>query len=72
MGASMTHEELRAKIQHYNWVDANDLIQALDAVVDIHKPKHFVGNSEVYCNCSLSMLIPYPCPTIRAIDTILS
>ena len=25
--------ELRAKIQHYNWVEANDLIQALDAVV---------------------------------------
>jgi hypothetical protein len=35
----MTHEELRAKIQHYNWVEAADLIKALDAVVELCSPK---------------------------------
>ena len=41
--------------------------KALRAVVELHKPKHFIGNNEVYCNCSLSPLIPYPCPTIKKI-----
>jgi hypothetical protein len=68
----MTYDELRAKIQHYNWVEANDLIQALDAVVELHKP--FMGNTLELCKeCSQlrkvdDPVITYPCPTIQVIE----
>ena len=72
----MTHDELRAKIQHYNWVEANDLIQALDAVVELHKP---VEVSHNYYDTGLGCSAPschnkydepgyYPCETIQAIE----
>lgn len=73
-GAMMTHDELRAKIQHYNWVEANNLIQALDAVVKFHKPeKTIIGQSTdgsyeeaIYVCRKCSEW--YPCPTIQAIE----
>jgi hypothetical protein len=45
---------------------------AIDAVKDIHKPMYSVNNSEDICSCSTYDPIPYPCRTIRAIETILS
>jgi hydroxylamine reductase (hybrid-cluster protein) len=64
----MKHDELRAKIQHYNWVDANDLIQALDAVVELHKPEKI--RMITYCDgCTTDdELRSYPCDTIQAIE----
>ena len=58
----VTHDELRAKIQHYNWVEANDLIQALDAVVELHKPHKDLPQ---ICDDCCGMM---PCPTIQAIE----
>jgi hypothetical protein len=75
----MNHDELRSKIQHYNWVEATDLIKALDAVVKLHKPvMAFTGGydgeenelwAEQCQECSgngFSQM--YPCTTIQAIE----
>ena len=65
----VTHDELRAKIQHYNWVEANDLIQALDAVVELHKPQDItLPNGEWGTNCIICDGWEYPCPTIQEIE----
>ena len=75
----MNHDELRSKIQHYNWVEATDLIKALDAVVKLHKPvMAFTGGydgeenelwAEQCQECSGSWASQmYPCPTIQAIE----
>lgn len=61
----MTHDELRSKIQHYNWVEANDLIQALDALVELHKP--WPGGCS-HCINIEGGYMSYPCPTIQAIE----
>jgi hypothetical protein len=63
----MTHDELRAKIQHYNWVEANDLIQALDAVVELHKPQEKDSPNE-HEYCVICPDFEYPCQTIQAIE----
>ena len=69
----MTHDELLAKIDNRRdyaverW-GLDDGFNALRAVVELHKPKHFIGNNEIYCNCSISPLIVYPCPTIQIIE----
>jgi 3-polyprenyl-4-hydroxybenzoate decarboxylase len=63
----MTHDELRAKIQHYNWVEANDLIQAIDAVVELHKPNDF-GNCTACGLSPTNTLVVYPCKTIKSIE----
>ena len=44
----MNHNELRAKIQHYNWVEAADLIKALDAVVELVERNEFDSTDAVY------------------------
>ena len=74
----MTHDELLAKIDEE--ISAAEFeercgdggwsagAKALRAVVELHKPKHFIGNNEIYCNCSISPLIVYPCPTIQIIE----
>ena len=75
----MNHDELRFKIQHYNWVEATDLIKALDTVVELHKPvMAFTGGydgeenelwAEQCSDCSGNGFSQeYPCPTIQAIE----
>jgi len=77
----MTHDELLAKIDD-NWTGElanSDLAMALYAVVELHKPyktKHF-GEREEYLACyhceqatveGDAYQLPYPCPTIQAIE----
>jgi hypothetical protein len=72
----MTHDEtyqtdkfgdLLTKIMHYNYMEAGDLIKALRAVVELHKPIIHKGyeNQGLFCaNCEFD----YPCQTIEAIE----
>ena len=61
----MTHEELLAQIEHYGTLEPF-FVPALRAVVELHHP------SKKYCwECSFpldSIYVPYPCPTIQAIE----
>ena len=59
----MNHDELRFKIQHYNWVEATDLIKALDTVVGFHKPNHSIRGYRCRFDDET-----YPCTTIQAIE----
>ncbi len=70
----MTQQELRARLATTPHWDPNGkyMYQALMAVLDIHKPIDSVNNSEDICSCSLDTSIPYPCRTVRAVETILS
>lgn len=71
----MTHDELWTKISEFRSVPFDPLIDALLAVVELHKPD---GNSNcAYCNkrfackkCGsrLESYISYPCSTIQAIE----
>lgn len=71
----MTHEELLAKL----WIlpaDTTELqhgakaIQALRAVVELHKPLQGLVNEPFTCQaCRFTIGNPvYPCPTIQAIE----
>jgi hypothetical protein len=65
----VTHDELLTKITHYNYMEAGDLIKALRAVVELHKPK-YMGCGEDNC-CGPDMCEcgdTLPCPTIQAIE----
>ena len=67
----MNHDELRSTIQHYNWVEATDLIKALDTVVELHKPDEsdFPDEWESCVECSGNGYVAlYPCLTIKAIE----
>ena len=58
--------DLLTKITHYNYMEAGDLIKALRAVVELHKPTpEAVFVSEIECKPCDSA---YPCPTIQAIE----
>jgi hypothetical protein len=76
----MTHDELLAYInkeidqaawtQEYYPVKS---LQALRAVMELHKPEPYEHNEELGLSCScnqdvLGILNPYPCPTIQAIE----
>ena len=76
----MTHDELLAKIDWtWNHYSEDLFINALKAVVELHKPyktKHF-GEREEYLACyhceqatieGDAYQLPYPCPTIQAIE----
>jgi hypothetical protein len=63
----MTHDELLATINNESaWFP--DFINALLAVVELHKPV----NTEVGIECAAEedgeYFHPYPCPTIQAIE----
>ena len=76
----MTHDEtyqtdkfgdLLTKITHYNYMEAGDLIKALSAVVELHKPYEHEVVSYVFCKgCTIDpdLAPPYPCETIQAIE----
>ncbi len=68
----MTHDELLAKVKETGLVAKNIItgnwvyepqIEALRAVVELHKPDDSFASS-VYCICEER----YPCPTIQAIE----
>lgn len=72
----MTHDELLAKIG--NPIDEGyeygDIVfnKALRAVVELHKPTELSWSNETgeyYCDtCDDLVWVPYPCPTIKAIQ----
>jgi len=77
----MTHDELLKRIELFavTWAKPNYNANALHAVVELHKPyktKHF-GEREEYLACyhceqatieGDAYQLPYPCPTIQAIE----
>jgi hypothetical protein len=63
-GKEMTHDELLAEIDSYAYVYKPK--SALRAVVELHKP-----SKDKCWECSFpldSIYVPYPCPTIQAIE----
>lgn len=75
----MTHDELLAEIDIELRGPSDDCwhngARALRAVVELHKPKNFIlQNGEVveqWCTADNNQLVPYPCPTIKAIQSAL-
>ena len=74
----MTHDELLAKIDIWKFqtkgyddtYEVHGILNALRAVVELHHPQ-----SEYCWKCSFpldSIYVPYPCPTIQAIEKELS
>ena len=60
----MADDKLLAKVEHYNYMEAGDLIKALRAVVELHQ-KYEDENLSLYCQaCEYT----WPCPTIQAIE----
>jgi len=66
----MTHDELWAKINHFKTVPFDPLLEALRAVVELHKPSE--NDSWGSCVCVKCPTWEYPCPTIEAIEKELS
>ena len=76
----MTHDELLERIDYmkypvgdsYDMNEESKAIEILRAVVELHKPKNFIlQNGEVveqWCTADNNQLVPYPCPTIQAIE----
>lgn len=78
----MSHEELLAKIDYlleYEPKESQDwtstaifVVKKLRAVVELHTPYNYIEidgkPTEMWCTCGNSGLIPYPCPTIQAIE----
>jgi len=76
----MTHDELLARIGGYDEFGADyELVKALRAVVELHKPtKDGLGCSAEYLDCHsrsgsscdeyCNTYVPYPCRTIQAIE----
>ena len=75
----MTHDELLAKInkdiEDDEWYDKTAVYnfaqyaKTLRAVVELHKPTYEFGDGHCL-NCAYvgGELMPYPCPTIQAIE----
>jgi hypothetical protein len=61
----MTHDELLEVINVYNDGKGDSFANALRAVMELHKPWNF-GCS--HCINIEGGYMPYPCPTIQAIE----
>jgi len=64
----MTHDELLEKINYD--IEGNpydEYMQALRAVVELHKPRT-ESNYCAKCRNAGGKLVPYPCSTIQAIE----
>ena len=60
------HEEYWTSLRANRW-DKVPAFNALRAVVELHKPTN--GHDRNIClTCSPEILMPYPCPTIQAIE----
>ena len=73
----MTHDELLARIsstmpKDNSDVYVEDVVTALRAVVELHKPKNYILKegevTEQWCTGDTETLTKYPCPTIQAIE----
>ena len=69
----MTHDELLAKIDEVEIAWQIDGMNALRAVVELHKPELIESGKESIvicptCNPEWFWENPYPCPTIQAIE----
>ena len=67
----MTHDELLAKLSQ-DWNGTPFILQALEAVVELHKPIK-IGGKQLCDSCELwtnegAAHSRYPCPTIQAIE----
>jgi len=75
----MTHEELLKRIGGYDEFGADyELVDALRAVVELHKPVIVLTDVSVCSHCESDKLTDpdgvvcsYPCPTIQAIEEVL-
>ena len=64
----MTHDELLAELTDTEPVYARaTLYSAIRAVVELHKPRT-ESNYCAKCRNAGGKLVPYPCPTIQAIE----
>ena len=67
-----TYDELLARIDYMKFEvgdsginEESTAIQALRAVVELHKPFLYPEDDKIYCDeCN----VKYPCPTIQAIE----
>jgi hypothetical protein len=73
----MTHDELLAKLTPTLTYSPNagfgaiPILNAMRAVVELHKPYEHEVVSYVFCKeCTIDLDLapPYPCPTIQAIE----
>ena len=69
----MRHDELLAKINNFepdDELDACNAMNALIAVVELHKPSEqdYPDEPEHCVGCQEIALGDYPCPTIQAIE----
>ena len=66
----MTHDELRDYIDKFDAAGMvnEPTIKALRAVVELHHPELLFMTYECYGCTTAVHSIPYPCPTIQAIE----
>ena len=62
----MTHDELLARLDDYGF--GVPPLNALRAVVELHKPEPLDERGDVCLTCCPDLLTLYPCPTIQAIE----
>ena len=64
----MTHDELLASINNFTVVDGIFMKDALRAVLELHKPIEGKCNACEQWTNEGAYQLPYPCPTIQAIE----
>ena len=68
----MTHDELLADMDSKILLMEHTIypiyMQALRAVVELHKPEPLDERGDVCLTCCPDLLTLYPCPTIQAIE----
>ena len=68
----MTHDELLADMDSKILLMEHTIypiyMQALRAVVELHKPEPLDERGDVWLTCCPDLLTIYPCPTIQAIE----
>ena len=66
----MTHDELLDLVNHWSILDESPNTSALRAVLELHKPREGYFEKGIMCEAcgSQDYEMPYPCPTIQAIE----
>lgn len=68
----MTHDELLAKINHFKIVPFDPLVNSLQSVVELHKPRPSLFDDLECAECTgdeeINQSFCYPCATIKAIE----
>jgi hypothetical protein len=47
---------------------ANELQEAIDRVRELHVPKEYENTCKTCDKTDMGVTVPYPCPTIQALD----